>query len=139
MKKLDIAITKAQLKSFSVDTDDGKPVVSITLALMTEGGKQITTYTIDTHDWRKDPLDLPIAALPLIGDLARMLEGAAVRHCRDSQLALPAPTPKAGEKMTLKGFPNVPDGTEVTVIDKGDALEITTPDDTPINLDDIPF
>lgn len=128
MKKLDIAITKATLQSFSVDAHEGKPVVTVTLALMTAGGKKITTYSIDNHSWRDDPLDIDITMLPLIGDLARKLEGAAVRHCKDSQLALPAPKAKetTTDKVALKNFPNVPDGTVVTL-------------DTPINLDDIPF
>jgi hypothetical protein len=49
---------------------------------MTDGGKIITSYSAGTEGWRSDPLDLSINALPLIGELARMLEGAVVRHCR---------------------------------------------------------
>lgn len=128
MKKLDIAITKAQLVSFGVKLKDGRPEVDASIALMTEGGKQITTYSIYTDEWHSDSFELPIEAMPLIGDLARVLEAVAVRHCRDGQLALPAPAKT--KTAVLKGFPNIPDGTKVNVIDVGDE---------PINLDEIPF
>lgn len=97
MKKLDINITKATIQSFSVDAEDGKPVISVTLALMTEGGKVITHYTIDNNSWRSDPLDIPLEAMPIIGSLITVLEGAAVRHCRDSQKALPVPKKEEAE------------------------------------------
>lgn len=126
MKKLDIAITKAQLMSFEVTVDDGKPVVSVTLSLMTEGGKKITHYSIDNRDWRENPLEIPVSVLPLIGDLARALEGSAVRNCKDSQLALPAPKEKP-KKAVLQNFGPDLDGKEVDLID------------APINLDDIPL
>jgi hypothetical protein len=132
MKKLDIAITKAQLVSFDVTAEEGKPEVSVTLALMTEGGKQITSYSVRTNSWSdKDKIDLPIEALPHIGALARILEGVAVRHCRDSQLALAAPKAAAvPKKAVLKNFSPELDGTEVNIVDVSDE---------PINLDDIPF
>lgn len=129
MNKLKINITKANLHSFDVSAnEEGLPDVSVTLALMTDGGKPITTYTARTNNWNdKDKLNLPIEAIPLIGELAKILERAAVKHCRDSQLALPIPKKQTA---TLKGFPNIPDGTEVNVIDVGDEA---------INLEDIPF
>jgi hypothetical protein len=120
MKQLDINITKAQLVSFSVELKEGKPEVHCTIALLTEGGKPITTYTIFTESWHTDKFELPIEAMPLIGDVARILEGVAVRHCRDSQLGLPAPSKKAAKAKPA----------EVVIEDI---------DDSPINLDDIPF
>ena len=130
MKKLEIAITKAQLVSFDVTAEEGRPEVSVTLALMTEGGKQITSYSVRTNSWNdKDKIELPMEALPLIGSLSRILENVAVRHCRDSQLALPAPT-KTPKTAVLKNFSPELDGVEVNILDI---------DDAPINLDDIPF
>lgn len=116
MKSLDINITKASISSFTVSAREGKPEVDVIIALMTEGGKVITSYSCSTNHWQdKNKIELPISALPLIGDLARMLEGLAVRQCRDSQLAL-AP-PKTQDKKT-------------------DLADI---DDKPIDLTDIPF
>lgn len=132
MKKLDINITKAQLTNFSVDLEDGKPIVSVTVALLTEGGKTVTTYSADTRTWRTDPLQLPIAAMPLIGDLARLLEGVAVNHCRDSQLALPA---KTSVPKTEKEFDD-----EITIPERTVKLTpVTHKDDDIIDLSDIPF
>lgn len=131
MKKLDISISKAQLMGFDVKLEDGMPVVSASIALMTEGGKIITSYSAGTEKWRSDPLDLSVNALPLIGDLARMLEGAVVRHCRDSQMALPAPAPKDEHKVDFeKHVSNDPNDNDAVVADISNE---------PINLDDIPF
>ena len=52
MKKLDIAITKAQLQGFTVSlNEDGTPNVSASLALLTEGGKKITDYSASTYTY----------------------------------------------------------------------------------------
>lgn len=131
MKKLNINISKAQLTSFTVALKEGKPEVHVTIALLTEAGEPITNYGIGTEAWRADSkFDLPIEIMPMIGDIARVLEAVAVRHCQSGQLALPAPKAKKNNEATLKGFPNIPDGTEVTIKDISDE---------PINLDDIPF
>lgn len=125
MKKLEINITKATLQSFNISAKEGKPEVSVTLALLTEGGKAITSYTVMTDAWSdKDKLDLPVSVLPLIGELARILERAAVNHCRDSQLALPAP------KQRDDYVSNNPDDNDSVV---------PANLDEPINLDDIKF
>lgn len=113
MKKLDIQITKATLKGYTVELEDGNPSVTATIALLTEGGKTITDYTVRTNAWNKDDkFDLPMTAIPPIVELAKILERVVTSHCRDAQLVL-----DAGE------VPPV-------VKDIGDE---------PINLDDIPF
>lgn len=90
MKQLNISITKAALKSFDVSIDDkGKPNISATINLMTDGGKVITTYTISTNSWtEKNKFDLPLDAIEPMARLARILEGVVVRHCNDSQKGL---------------------------------------------------
>lgn len=120
MKKLEINITKATLKSFRVELKEGKPQVSTTIALLTEGGRQITEYTISTDSWTKDnQFELPIECITPIVQLARQLEYVATKHCRDSQLALTA---------NVKNF------------DKENPIEDVLPaNDQPINMDDIPF
>lgn len=93
MKKIEISITKAQLTSFEVKLEDGKPVVNVTIALLNPANEVITTYTIFSDDWHSKKFELPIEAMPLIGGLATIFEGVAVRHCMGSQLAIAAPQP----------------------------------------------
>lgn len=89
MKQLEINITKAALKSFTVSVDKDQPSVSATIALLTEGGKAITSYTISTTSWQeKDKFDLPVSAIKPMAELAKILESVVVRHCKDSQLAI---------------------------------------------------
>lgn len=128
MKKLKINITQAQLVNYTVYLKEGKPEVSASIALLTKGGKPITTYSVQTDSWNdKDKIELPIEAMPLIGDLARILEGVVVRHCMDSQKALPAP----GQKVSDLPLETVPVPNDEVVIE-----DIS---DEPISLDDIPF
>jgi hypothetical protein len=89
MNKLDINITKASLRRFSVEAEDENPIVNISLDLMTEGGKVITEYSVNNRAYYKDHFDLPIEAYPLIGQLALILEKTAVKQCRDQQMTLP--------------------------------------------------
>lgn len=130
MKQLDINITKAKLVSFNIGIEDNQPSVTASIALLTEGGKKITEYTIHTHHWEKElKFDLPIEALPLIGALARVLERVVVVHCRDAQQAL-AP-PKIDEDVNLPETELPESNPEpARVVEYGDEL---------INLDDIPF
>ena len=97
MKKLDISITKATLKSFTVSIGEDKiPNVSATIALLTEGGKEITDYTIRTNAWDdKTKMELPVSVLAPLGEAAKILEGVAVRHCRDGQKSLATSTAPA--------------------------------------------
>jgi hypothetical protein len=126
MKKIDIQITKAALKSFSVELQDKKPVVSASIALLTEGGKVVTDYSISTDSWQdENKFELPMECIAPIVELARKLELVVTKHCRDSQLALPA------KAMTIEDIPTVEQAKTETVIEDVN--------DEPINLDDIPF
>jgi hypothetical protein len=131
MKKLSINITKAQLVSFSVELKDGQPEVGATIALITDGGKAITTYSISTDSWNnKDKFKLPMELMPLLGDAARILEGVVVRHCRDGQLALGAGGLTQDEEAAADQEADAERA-------KGDPI-IENPLE-PINLEDIPF
>lgn len=89
MKQLSINITKAQLKSYTVELKDGKPEVSATIELYTSGGMAVTTYTVATDSWSdKNKFELPMNAIMPIIELAKALEAVTVQKCRDSQLAL---------------------------------------------------
>ena len=67
MKQLSINITKAQLKSYTVELKEGKPEVSATIELYTSGGMAVTTYTVATDSWNdrsKFLSKLPIRPTP---------------------------------------------------------------------------
>lgn len=136
MKKLEINITKAALKSFSVELADEKPVVTASIALLTDGGKMITDYTISTESWRGDnKFELPVTCIAPIIALAKELEAVVVKHCRDSQLALPAPELTIDDIPTIvKPIPATPEEIDEINDKVMDDLE-----NAPINLDDIPF
>lgn len=91
MKKLDIQITKAALKSFSVQLEGEKPSVTATIALLTEGGKQITTYCISTSSYNeRDQFELPLDVIGPIIQIAKSLEHVVTKHCRDAQKGIGA-------------------------------------------------
>lgn len=105
-QKLEINITRAALQSFNVSLDEKKPNVTATIALLTEGGKAITTYTIRTEAWdAKDKFDLPVNCIGPIIDICRQLEEVVTKHCRDSQLGLPAGQAKSDEPINLDDIP----------------------------------
>lgn len=130
MKTLSINITKAQLKSYTVELKEGKPVVSATIELLTEGGTAVTTYTVSTESWYSDKnkFELPMAAISPIVELAKVLEQVTVAKCRDSQLALGS-------------------GVDQDPINVDDVAKLTLPaevvksieDNKPIDLSEIPF
>ena len=89
MKKIDIQITKAKINSFSVELKEDLPVVSATIGLLTEGGKQITTYTIYSQNWNEDQkFDLPIEMIIPIKTIMDDLEKIVVKHLRNNQLQI---------------------------------------------------
>ena len=93
MRKINIEITKAQLENFSVsfqEDDKGfdNPMVSASLALLTEGGKKVSQYSISTNSWSDNKFKLPIEMIPPIFKIAEQIEIVVTKHCRESQLAL---------------------------------------------------
>lgn len=132
MKQLNINITKAQLKSYTVELKDGKPEVSATIELYTSGGMAVTTYTVATDSWNdKSKFELPMNAIMPIVELAKALEAVTVQKCRDSQLALGSgvstdPIQEADlKRLTLTDTIPTPDPIDF--------------DDKPIDLSEIPF
>ena len=134
MKQLNINITKARLKSYTVELKEGKPVVSAIIDLLTEGGMEVTTYTVSTESWYSDKnkFDLPLQAIAPIIKLAKVLEDTVVDKCRDSQLALSAGLPTDPiQEADLEALA-LPEPKEAEVVED----EI---DDKPIDLSEIPF
>jgi len=134
VKQLNINITKANLKSYTVELEDGKPVISATVNLLTEGGMEVTTYTASTREWYNDnsKFELPLAAIQPIIDLAKVLEDVVVTKCRDSQLAL-------SYKVDTEPIKEQ-DLVALVIPEKlGIANDLDEIDDKPIDLSDIPF
>ena len=141
MKKLDINITQAMLKSYTVELKEGKPEVSATIELLTAGGISVTTYTVSTDSWQdKNKFELPIAAIMPIVELAKVLESVTVDKCRDSQLALGSGLTET-DPITADSFV-----VEAEIADSDDYANPKTRDkdiiivqDKPIDLSEIPF
>lgn len=142
MKKLNINITKAQLKSYTVELKEGKPVVNATVELLTEGGTPVTTYSVYTDGWNEaTKFELPMAAILPIVELAKLLEAAVVTKCRDSQLALGSGITET-DPIVEDDFTDFPlaDDTYITIPERTVKLEsIEEIDDKPIDLSEIPF
>lgn len=89
MKKLNIQITKAQIESFQVTLKENNPEVSATIALITEGGKKITSYSISTDAWNEvNKFELPIEMVNPILIIMKSLETIVVGHCKNQELLL---------------------------------------------------
>lgn len=91
MREIKISITKAHIRSYSVDLQGDFPVVTATIDLRTDGGKSIATYSIASDHWEKDlKFDLPVSMVFPIKDIAAQLEEIVARHCEYSTLRLTA-------------------------------------------------
>jgi hypothetical protein len=89
MRKININITNARIVSFGVKLNEDKPEVEASIALMTDGGQTITTYSISTDGWREDAkFELPNDIIPPIMEILKDLEVIATRHCHLHQKAL---------------------------------------------------
>ena len=91
MQKIDVRITKGEVKSFMVTLKDGLPTVGATVALYTEQGKEITTFSISTETWQDVRFDLPISMIPPIKDLADKLEDIVISQCNKQMKIIEAP------------------------------------------------
>ena len=102
MKTLDISIRKAKITSFSVDLNDEGPRVNATIALLTEGGKEITRYSIGSSHWEDNlKFNIPVEMVGPILDIARVLEGIVTEHCQNTALRIEAPRPVPAEPLSF--------------------------------------
>lgn len=86
MKKINININKAEIKSFSVELCEGEPEVSASIGLFSEGGKPISTYSISTNAWNKEAkFDLPVELVAPIMSILATLEKVLVNHLNSNQ------------------------------------------------------
>lgn len=93
MKKLDVAITKAQLIGFTVGLNtEGGLDVDATITLLTAQGRTVTNHTIGTKSWGdENKFELPLDAIQPIKDIAKALEGVVVKKYQERYLALAEP------------------------------------------------
>jgi hypothetical protein len=92
MREINISVTKAQIKGFQVQLDNDEPQVTASIALLTEGGREIANYTLSTNHWKEESkFDLPVRLVAPIVDIMAELEKVVVTHCNNSQLSLTAP------------------------------------------------
>lgn len=85
MKKIDITINQARLKSFEVDFSDEEetPKISATIALLA-GGKQISTFTIGTRGWDDKELNVPAKIHKSVREIGDELENILIQECSNS-------------------------------------------------------
>lgn len=92
MQTLNINIKRARIEGFSVQLDTDRPRVQATIALLTEGGKTITSYSIGSEHYDAAmKFDLPHEIVGPILDVARILERVVTDHCQSSALRLAGP------------------------------------------------
>lgn len=91
MRKIDVRITKGEIKSFVVDMKEDLPTVAATVALFTEEGKEVTTFQISTETYYKINFKLPISMIPPIKELADNLEKIVIAECNKQMEMIEAP------------------------------------------------
>jgi len=81
MKKINIAITKAKIISYSVDLNDDTPDVTATIGLFTGADKQISTFSLSTKSWHEAQFEIPFEMINPIKEIAQELETILIREC----------------------------------------------------------
>lgn len=83
MKKInevDIKITRAEVRSVKVTLKDGNWEMSISGALISETGQEVTDFSYSTDSWLdKSKFDFPIEGLRPAGELFMLAEPIVIR------------------------------------------------------------
>jgi hypothetical protein len=100
MEPINIKITKAEIRGFAVTLGREIPTVSASIVLLTEGGKEITSYSISSDHWQDEmKFHLPVEIVAPILSISKILERIVSQHCNSSALGLthagPGPVPPA--------------------------------------------
>ena len=90
MKKIDINITQARIKYYSVNFDRNKPLVDVSLSLLTNSGKEISSFNLSTGSRSNSQFDLDLPLLKEIQETAKELERIATIHCSSAIWELPS-------------------------------------------------
>jgi hypothetical protein len=90
MKPITINITQAKIMSYDVKLRDDKPEISCTIALMSDSGKSIATYSVGTESWRDQSTQFALSPgiVDSILSMSHHLEGVVTAHCENQQKLL---------------------------------------------------
>lgn len=84
MKKIDIQINQAKIKSFEVTfNEDEKLDVSARIGLFA-GSKEISSFTLSTQSWQGKEFELPLSVIRPINKIAEDLETILIRECSNA-------------------------------------------------------
>lgn len=88
MRDISINITKARIKSFSVELEDEKPVITASIALLTAGNEAIATYTISTASWTQESRRFSVnpGMVDSLLTMAHELEQVVTENCKQRQI-----------------------------------------------------
>ena len=91
MKRIDIQITKAEIKGFTVELgEDGTPAVVATINCYTENNKKVTSFTVSTESYYQGPtFEIPLGMIDPIIKIAQKLESIVVQECNKELMLLP--------------------------------------------------
>lgn len=92
MRPIDININQAKIKSFSVELAAEKPEVSVTIALLGPGGKEISTFNMGSGSWRQAHFEIHPDLMDTIIKMADELEAIVTKECSKQLNLIEAPT-----------------------------------------------
>ena len=83
MRNLNIRITKAKIKSFSVEfREDYEPIVNVSIELLSDNDEAITTYSISNY-YGMNKFEVPINLTEPIVKMLDEFEKIASEHCNN--------------------------------------------------------
>ncbi len=91
MRKIDIKITKARIKSFSVELEQDEPHVTATIELLSEVDESITTFSVSTRNYAVQKFTVPIRMIFDLKNIADQLEMIVADKCNERLTLLEGP------------------------------------------------
>lgn len=80
MKKIDIQINQAKIKSFEVELGEEKLDITARIGLYA-GNKEISSFSLSTHTWQDKSFELPLSIIKPVNKIAEDLETILIREC----------------------------------------------------------
>ncbi len=92
MKKIDIKITQARIKSFNVELNKSNPAVTATVELLTKGNETITTFSVSSEPYYShQQFEVPIAMIISLKEIGDQLEKIVAEKCNERSTLLEGP------------------------------------------------